>query len=113
VHELSLAQEMVEMLSGVVREQHARRVTEVRLRVGELSCVDPEALSFSFEIACRGTPLEGSRLVVAKVPLRIRCRACGWEGGSKPEDGCPGCQALGFDVLAGREIKVESIDVDE
>jgi hydrogenase nickel incorporation protein HypA/HybF len=114
VHELSLAQNMVATLVRVAAEHHATRVATVRLRLGELTHVDPETLGFAFAVCCRGTILEGCRLDVQRRPARLRCPACGWEGPRTPEEHlCPACAHSGFTVLAGRELELDSIDIDD
>ncbi|WP_370155027.1 hydrogenase maturation nickel metallochaperone HypA [Streptacidiphilus sp. EB129] len=84
----------------------------VRLRVGELAGVVPDALSFCFDLACAGTPLSGSRLLVEPVTALARCEPCAreWHPGMPPDLCCPGCGS-GTDVvlLSGRELEVSAV----
>lgn len=75
MHELSIAMSIVEMAQ---EEAQARdlRVTAVHLKLGALSGVVKEALLSSYGIACDGTPLEGSRLLIEDVPLEVFCSRC-------------------------------------
>jgi hydrogenase nickel incorporation protein HypA/HybF len=114
VHELSLAQSIVEIVTPIARQHGARRVVRVRLTLGELTHADPDTLGFAFEVACKDTLLEGCALEITRVPLTGRCPACAWEG---PLDAgarrCPRCGGDGFRVTGGRELQLESIDVDD
>jgi hydrogenase nickel incorporation protein HypA/HybF len=104
----------VDILAPVAREHRARRVLRARLRLGEFTHVDPETLSFAFEVACRGTLLEGCELCITRVPLAVSCPACGWQGpGTVGERRCPSCGGEGFTVVAGRELQLEAIDIDD
>ena len=75
MHELSIAMSIVEMAQ---EEADLRGVTidAVHIEVGPLSGVVAEALLFSYEVACYGTPLEGSRLLIKEVPIEVYCPAC-------------------------------------
>ncbi|QES51737.1 hydrogenase maturation nickel metallochaperone HypA [Streptomyces venezuelae] len=112
MHEMSMAMAVV----GQVEEAAARAggvtaVTSVRLRVGELAGVVPDALAFSFELACAGTLLEGAELVTEAVPGRARCGACTheWAVGMPPALCCPECGAATAELLAGRELQIVSV----
>jgi hydrogenase nickel incorporation protein HypA/HybF len=74
VHELSVAQSIVEVCS---ERAEGVRVLRVTVEVGTLSCVMPEALRSCYEIAAQGTALEGSELEIIRIPARSRCRDCG------------------------------------
>ena len=114
MHELSLAQDMITTLTRLAAEHHATRVTAVRLKLGEFTHVDPETLTFAFEVVCRGTPLAGCRLDIERLPTRLRCPACAWEGSATPEEYvCPTCGHLGFTVLQGREFLLDAMDIDD
>jgi hydrogenase nickel incorporation protein HypA/HybF len=64
MHELSIAVSIIEVAEEEAARNHATRVQSVRLRLGSLAGVAKDALLFSYGIACEGTPLEGSRLLI-------------------------------------------------
>ena len=111
MHELSIAEAVVGIVS-----QHARgrRVYEVDLKVGHLRQVVPSALQFAFELLTDGTELEGAELVIREVPARGRCRECGEETvvSSFPLQ-CGSCGGLDLAVLAGEELRVDALELEE
>jgi len=110
MHELALARAV---LQAVAAHGGERRVQRVDLAVGALRQVVPASLAFNFEILARGTPCEGARLHQHLIPARLRC-GCGhvWEL-TTPSFRCPRCAASEVSVLAGEELLVESIEVEE
>ncbi|GAA3039221.1 hydrogenase maturation nickel metallochaperone HypA/HybF [Streptomyces glomeratus] len=112
MHEMSIALAVI----GQVEEAAGRAgditaVREVRLQVGELAGVVPEALSFCFELACAGTVLEGAELVTDFVPGRARCAPCAheWAVGMPPLLSCPRCDGGSTDLLSGRELQIVAV----
>jgi hydrogenase nickel incorporation protein HypA/HybF len=109
MHELSVASAVVDT---VLRHAEDRRVLVVNLRIGQLRQVVPDSLAFYFDVVSRDTLAEGARLEQVVVPVRMRCEACAhaWE----PElmFRCPECGGAG-EVLAGGELEVDSIEVEE
>jgi len=96
-----------------LRDCGATRVKKVRLEVGALAAVEPQALRFGFGVVSRGTQAEGSELDIVIVPGRAWCAQCEAErdivryGGS-----CQICGAVmlprgGGDMLRVRELEVE------
>jgi hydrogenase nickel incorporation protein HypA/HybF len=75
--------------------------------------VVPEAMEFAFEALAPGTLSEGAQLIVTKVIPRSRCLQCGH---SFEHDrfhwGCPACDSLSTELLAGRELHIDAIEVD-
>ena len=112
MHEVSLVESMVTALEKMMEEEKWKKITEVRLRVGVLRQVNPDILAFAFETVTKGTPLEGSRLIVTDIPLEYRCRDCGQMWGD--ENGlCPACGSGSRETLAGMELEIESLEVEE
>lgn len=114
MHELSLAQRMIAIMCDTAREHGGQRVIAARLILGALTAVEPETLKFAFEIASRDTCAAGCKLEIVKVPLRLRCRRCAHV--HEAEDlliPCPACQAQGHEIVEGRELRLESIEIDE
>lgn len=87
-------------------------VEQVTVAAGALRQITPDSLALYYELLTRDTPAAGSRLQVRQVPITARCRACGWEGPVElPVFRCGGCNDPGIDVLTGRELLVESMQV--
>jgi hydrogenase nickel incorporation protein HypA/HybF len=111
MHELSIAEAIVDIAD---RHARGRRVTRVEVAVGHLRQVVPSALEFAFELVANGTALAGAELVLDEVPAAGRCRACGAESRL---DGfpltCAACGGWDVEVVAGEELRVESLDVEE
>lgn len=76
MHELSIAQSLVEAIRESAASYPAARVARVGLRVGELSGVQPDALRFSFGIIVRDTELERAALDIEQVAVQQHCERC-------------------------------------
>jgi len=106
MHELSVA----EAILGIA-ERHARGrpLTRVEVAIGHLRQVVPSALEFAFELLAPGVELE-----IVEVPAAGCCRTCGRESRM---DGfplvCRACGSADVGVVAGEELRVESLDVEE
>jgi hydrogenase nickel incorporation protein HypA/HybF len=115
MHELSIVTSIVESVTESLTAYPGARVLAVRLRVGALASVVPESLEFCYGIASEGTPLEGSRLVVNVLPVVVHCERCAQDA---ELDGvqsfrCPRCGELCGEIRQGRELEIESIEIDE
>jgi len=93
--------------------QGGGRVCAVHLRLGPLSGVVKEALLFSYELACEGTSLEGSSLVIEDVPLLIQCPQCQAERApvSLQRLECAECGTPAAEVLHGKELEVSALEL--
>jgi hydrogenase nickel incorporation protein HypA/HybF len=114
MHELSIAQGIVELASEAAHRAQAERVVAVHLKVGPLSGVEAGALLFSYGIAAEGTILEGSRLAIIDVPLVVWCAYCLKEVAlpSVQHFRCPTCGAACGEIRSGRELDIESLEVE-
>jgi hydrogenase nickel incorporation protein HypA/HybF len=108
VHELAIAESVV---AAVLERTDGRRVSVVRLRIGRLTAVVPEALSFCFELATTGTPLEGAVLEVTEESGRAHCRSCGADFSLEDAILLCGCGSADVELLSGRELQVTSVEV--
>jgi hydrogenase nickel incorporation protein HypA/HybF len=114
VHELSIVQGVIEAVAESAQKAGARKVTVVTLRIGALADVVEDALQFSYGIATEGTLLAGSSLVVHRLPVLIYCETC---GESRELPGlvcfrCPVCQTPSLDLRQGRELEIESLEIE-
>ena len=115
MHELSIAQRLVELVSDELIAEPAARVRSVRLRLGPLSGVVAEALLFAYDAATGGTALQGSTLEIEPVTPAVFCAKCGKERelASIQRLCCPVCLTPTPDVVRGRELEVVSVEVME
>jgi hydrogenase nickel incorporation protein HypA/HybF len=113
MHELSITQNVLNIVTKHAQTAGAHRVTAIHLTVGELTGFVDDSIQFYFDMLSPGTLAEGATLVIQRVPARLRCRACGEEFGLHEGSWlCPQCSATGGTVLQGRELQVESIEVE-
>lgn len=113
MHEMSITESVLRIALNHAEQAAAQRIVHVHLVVGELSNVSQDSVRFYFEALSKGTLAEAAVLHFRAVCTRFRCRHCGQEFEPEGLDwNCPHCQALGGEVIAGREFYVESIEVE-
>ena len=113
MHELSIMQSALSLALDQARQAGAGRVHTIRLRIGALSGVVPDALEFAFEALTPGTMAEGAELAIEHVPARFWCATCTREFQSDDMFAeCPDCHSLSGELRAGREMEVASLEID-
>ncbi len=115
MHELSIAVSMVEMAIEESVRRRAARVNSLHLKLGPLAGVVKEALLFSYEVACMGTPLENSQLIIEDIPVVIYCSNCEAQRtiDSIQLFSCPVCNELSPFVITGRELEFVAMEIEE
>jgi hydrogenase nickel incorporation protein HypA/HybF len=111
LHELSIADAIV-----AIACEHAqgRRVTSVEVKIGQLRQVVPDALEFAFGLVVAGTNVEGAALQVEHVAPRVRCARCEIESDVTHFPlACTVCGTVDVDVVAGDELLVESLELEQ
>jgi hydrogenase nickel incorporation protein HypA/HybF len=111
MHELSIA---TAVLNTAVKHAGERPVSVVRMRVGRLRQVVPDSLVFYFEIVARDTVCEDATLELVEIEAQARCEACAvvWDL-QDPIFRCPDCGCSEVRIVAGEELEVEYIEVEE
>lgn len=114
MHELSIAHDIVELAVEAAERAKAERVIAVNLKVGRLSGIESGALLFSYDTATHGTILEGSQLTIIDVPLVVWCAHClkEVELPTVSHFRCPTCDTLCGEVRSGRELDIESLEIE-
>jgi hydrogenase nickel incorporation protein HypA/HybF len=115
MHELSIAMSMIDMASQEAASRGGARVCALHLKLGLLSGVVKEALLFSYDVACQGTPLEGSRLVIEEVPVTVYCTSCDAESSlsSIQHFCCAVCHKPTDTVVRGKELEVIALEIEQ
>jgi hydrogenase nickel incorporation protein HypA/HybF len=115
MHELSIAASIVETVTEAASAHPGARVRAVRIRIGALAGVVEDALEFCWPIATEGTPLAGAALEVLRLPVVVHCQHCGTdeELAGVQSFRCPRCGEPAADLRQGREIQIESFEIDD
>ncbi len=115
MHEMGIALQIVEIAVGSLpADLGEARVAAINLKIGKLAAVVPESLRFCFDVAIKDTLLAGAKLVIEEVPVVARCKDCQarWTI-DQPVFICQTCESGSLEILSGRELDIESIEVVE
>lgn len=113
MHEVSLAESVVELVEETAKRERARRVKRVVLEIGSLSCIEPDALQFCFAAVARGGLADGAMLDILAVPGEGRCAQCAAVVPLRElYDACPLCGAYRIEPIAGTGMRVKEIEIE-
>jgi hydrogenase nickel incorporation protein HypA/HybF len=114
MHELGIAEAVLDAIQKeAARHPHAR-VVKVGLRIGELAGVDRSALRFAFEAIVQGTELERLHLEIEHCPRKQKCQDCGEGFVVQDYDlQCPHCHGSQSDCIGGDELDLAFVEVEE
>ena len=113
MHEMALMESVLDTVESSAEQAGALKVVKVSLSVGEMTEAIAEALEFAFEALTDGTIMEGAELAITYITPRTRCSACGNEfEHDRFHIICPRCGSVNTRLLAGRELYIDSIEVD-
>lgn len=115
MHELSIAYNLVSIAEDAAKEAGVDQIDSVHLKLGALAGVVQDALLFSFDVATKGTLLEGSTLQIENVPVVIYCEQCDAE---HPLENiqllrCPVCDTPCGDIRQGKELELVYLEYSE
>lgn len=119
MHELSLADGMLKTVLNAAQNQNAKKIKSIKLEMGEILLVNPEQLTFCFDVISKGTIAEGSEIKITFLKPRIHCNSCHNEFNIGPEKDfslvsiiCK-CGSKDVKIITGREFNIKSIIIEE
>ncbi len=113
MHELSITQSMLEVVLDQAEKSEAKEIKEINVIIGEMTGIVEQCVQFYFKFLGKGTIAEGAALSFTRVPTTARCRSCGKD--FEVEEfawACPHCGDNDIEITAGKELFVESIEVE-
>jgi len=114
MHELSIANSILEAVRKERKRLNGARVIKVGVRIGELAGVDPDALSFGFEVLVKNTDFEPLPLAIESVPRRHECPHC--QRVFTVVDyrmDCPACGSTDTRCIGGDELELAYLEVED
>ncbi len=112
MHEMAIAEGVLEIVESTARDNSAKRVSAIWVELGALSAVEPQALAFCFDAVARGSVAEGAALEIVALPGEAWCLPCGASVEVvRRADPCPRCGSYQLQVLRGDEMRVREIAI--
>lgn len=113
MHELSITENILSITLDKAREASASKVMKLNVVIGEMSGIAGDCVDFYFKIISKDTLAADAELAITNVPTLLKCRNCSREFHSEENYWtCPDCGKKDFDIIAGRELFIESIEVE-
>ena len=121
MHELSMAQGIINAVLDTAKENNATEVNEVTIEVGRLAMIIPEQLEFILGVLIENTIMEDAKVNFEEIPAEIECHDCDFHGEAVLDDSdhyaplvkCPECDSLSVEVLNGKDIVVKNIVIEK
>lgn len=113
MHEMALAESVLDLVEDCIRKEGAQRVKTVRLEIGKLSAVEPEAMRFCFDAVARGTLAEGAVLDIIEQEGSAWCFDCNREVPLAARyDPCAACGGFRLQVAEGTAMRVKELEIE-
>jgi hydrogenase nickel incorporation protein HypA/HybF len=114
MHEMAIAQQIVGIVEETLKSHPNAKCKTVHIRVGELTAIIPESLTFAYQAITTDTSLCESVLHIESVPVLAKCRSCSQQFGIKDfEFSCPFCRSQDIEIQQGKELHIEKLELDE
>lgn len=113
MHEISIAESIIEIVEAEFDNTGAASLAEVELEIGRLAGIEYGAIEFALKVLARDSIIEGVSIVINKPSGIAVCSKCGKEFETEdPINSCPGCSSYACDIIRGKELRVSSILVE-
>jgi hydrogenase nickel incorporation protein HypA/HybF len=115
MHELSVTQSILDISLEYARNNQAKQIVAIQLQIGEVTDFDDDWIQRYFDFVSKGTIAEGAKLRITRTPAKLQCQACSFVFSldrSTWESQCPCCGSKDTHLIAGREFRVEALEVN-
>jgi hydrogenase nickel incorporation protein HypA/HybF len=115
MHELSIVEALIDQVGRELNRvgQHGA-VRGLELSIGRLSGVHCDSVRFAFDLLSPGTPVANAKIVIHEPKAISYCNAC--HARVEIDDlviQCPRCSSSDIVIEGGRELMLQSIEVEE
>ena len=120
MHDFSVSQQIAGEVIRRARIEGAQQVLEIKIKLGELTHLNPEQITFWLEEFFRGTFARGAKILIEKIPVSMYCKKCGYRGEIKQKTSslyffaflrCPQCGSDDVNINSGKECMLQRITI--
>lgn len=115
MHEFSICQTLVAVVLKELSKVQNRqmRLKKTHICAGRYHSIVPASLKLAYKILTKDTPAEGSLLLIKSIPIKLKCKRCGWKGSTRNiYFVCRKCGGVDIDIIGGKELYLESIEAE-
>ncbi len=113
MHEISLAQGIIKTAEDTLKQENAKEVLSITVRMGPMSGVVRESLEFCFPLITKDTPFEKTKLIIEMLPLKLECKACQKVTEiQKINLKCPQCESSEVHLISGKEFYIANMEIN-
>lgn len=114
MHEVSIAEQIKDVVIQKLKEHNCKKVKSINLLIGEMTSIVPDALKFAFDVVSKKTPMENASLRIKILKTKAKCRICSSEFIIRDYAFiCPKCDAADIEIKQGREMVIQTIEMEE
>ena len=113
MHELSVTQGLLKICLEEGKKHNINRIKELNIKVGELTDLVPNCISYYFNIVAKDTIAENTKINIERISVEIKCNECSYEGKlGKNNYDCPICKGNKYEITRGREFYLDTMEVE-
>ena len=115
MHEVSIALGMVDELTRIARENNAKKITLIKLKIGKMSGIVTDSLKFAFDAIKLEHPfLLSAEILINEVPLVYQCNDCNntFEAEDIYFPSCLNCESYNLKLISGEEQHIENVELE-
>lgn len=114
MHEMSIALDIITTVENEMKAHKVHSLKSIKMKVGELTAVEPDSLKFCLESAIDNTPLEGAKFYIEEIPFMGRCKGCACKFRLEKyfSSPCPNCGEKNPEIISGRELDIVSMEAE-
>ncbi len=114
MHEVSIAEEIKNAVIQKLKENNGKRVKSIKLLIGEMTSIVPDALKFAFDIVSKKTPLENALIHIKVLKAKAKCKICSKDFAIEDYAFlCPECNSSDVEIKQGREMIIQTIEMEK
>lgn len=114
MHEYSIVQSLIDTCQVHAKENNAKRVTKVVVKIGVMSGIEPQLLKTAFDTFKEETICDGAEFILNIQKVIVFCKSCQKETTLEQlEYLCPHCQSSALNITDGEEMYLMQLELEE
>jgi hydrogenase nickel incorporation protein HypA/HybF len=113
MHEQSIVESLLKMALENAESNNAKKIVTINVVIGALAGAVDESMEFYFNFLRNNTIASEATLSFRHIPASFHCRKCKKDFTAEGMDfRCPKCKQTDVDIIGGRELFLQSLEVE-